>query len=348
MPELRQNRFNKEWVIIATERAKRPEEMGSKREARHLPHYSEKCPFCPGNEHMAPPEVMHINGVGDWQIRVVPNKFSALAREGEPERKITRSQRTMNGVGIHDVIIEGRDHAATTALMSDEQVANIIRCYRTRYLDCAADSRITHITIFKNHGEAAGTSLEHPHSQLIATPVISHQVRDRMYEALRHYDEYGECIFCAVMEEELHSKARLVIVTDHFIALEPFASATPFATQILPRRHMASFGDISDEEIEDLGRVLRKVLAKLYLGLQDPDFNYTIRSAPAENRGVMYYHWYLSIIPRLTRVAGFELGSGMFINTVPPEDAASYLRGIKLPEGNSAEMSAEPEIVANS
>ena len=336
MPELRQNRFNKEWVIIATERAKRPEELCVERSNRKLPHYSEKCPFCPGNEHLAPPEVMHINGSGaDWQIRVVPNKFAALTREGEPERKISRSQRTMNGVGIHDVIIEGRDHAATTGIMSDEQVANIIRCYRTRYRDVSNDPRITHVTIFKNHGEAAGTSLEHPHSQLIATPVISHQVRDRIYEALRHYDEYGECIFCAVMEEELHAKSRLVMVTEHFVAMEPFASSTPFATQILPRRHMASFGDISDEEIEDLGRVLRTILAKLYFGLHNPDFNYTIRSAPAENRGVMYYHWYLSVIPRLTRVAGFELGSGMFINTVLPEEAAGFLRGVKVPDGSA-------------
>ncbi len=331
MPELRQIRFNKEWVIIATERAKRPEELKIKRPPVVLPHYSETCPFCPGNEHMAPPEVMRINGHGDdWQIRVVPNKFAALAREGEPTRKITRSRRTMNGVGIHDVIIEGRDHSATTALVPDSQVVNLLRCYRTRYLELAKDPRITHITIFKNHGVGAGTSLEHPHSQLIGTPVISHQVRDRMYEALRHYDEFGECIFCEVLGEDLHEGTRIVEVGEHFVALEPFASPTPFITHIFPRRHMASFGDIREEEMVDLGRVLRKVLAKLYFGLENPDFNYTIRSAPAENRGVMYYHWYISVIPRLTQVAGFELGSGMFINTVLPEAAAEFLRNVNV------------------
>jgi len=340
MPELRQNWFNKEWVIIATERAKRPEELKLRRERPVLPHYSEKCPFCPGNEHMAPPEVMHLDGDGSaWQIRVIPNKFPALAREGEPVRKITRSRRTMNGVGVHDVIVDGRDHASTTALFSDSQVTNIIRCYKTRYLDLAKDPRITHITIFKNHGTGAGTSLEHPHSQLIATPVISHQVRDRMYEALRHYDEYGECIFCEVLREELADGTRIVEVTDHFVALEPFASPTPFATHIFPRRHMASFGDIRDDEMADLGSVLRVVLAKLYFGLQDPDFNYTIRSAPAENRGVMYYHWYLSVIPRLTQVAGFELGSGMFINTVLPEAAAEFLRNLKVEESTLSHRS---------
>lgn len=341
MPELRQNRFNKEWVIIATERAKRPEEMSVKRDQKVLPHYSEKCPFCPGNEHLAPPEVCRINDHGqEWLIRIVPNKYPALNREGEPFRTISRSHRTLNGVGIHDVIVENRDHAATTALMTDEQVTNILRCYKHRYIDLSMDPRVTHITIFKNHGQGAGTSLEHTHSQLIATPVISHQVRERMYEAIRHYDEFGECIFCEIIGEELNSAERLVMTTEHFVAMEPFASPTPFATYIHPRRHMASFGDINEEELKDLGRVLRTVLAKIYHGLQNPDFNYTIRSSPAEYRGVTYYHWYLSVIPRLTQVAGFELGSGMFINTVLPEAAAEFLRNIKVPEGTEASVAS--------
>src|SRR5262249_15170880 len=163
------------------------------------------------------------------------------------------------------------------------------------------------------HGRDAGTSLEHPHSQLIATPVISHQIRERIQQALNHYDEFGECIFCQMIGEELQEQSRVVMTTEHFVALELFASPTPFCTHIYPRRHMASFGDISAAEIVDLGRVLRTMVAKLYHGLENPDFNFTIRSAPAECVGVRYFHWYVSIIPRLTRVAGFELGSGMFI-----------------------------------
>ena len=151
-----------------------------------------------------------------------------------------------------------------------------------------------------------------------------------MYEALRHYDEFGECIFCEAIKEDLASPARVVVTTQHFFAVEPFASSTPFATYIYPRRHMASFGAISDAEIVDLAKVLKTVLAKLYVGLQNPDLNYTIRTAPHENAGVLYYHWYLSVIPRLTRVAGFELGSGMFINTVLPEAAAEFLRNVKV------------------
>ena len=330
MPELRQNRFTKEWVIMATERARRPEELRVQRESKPLPKYSPTCPFCPGNEHLAPPAVWVSDGTGPWRVRVVPNKFRALAREGEPARKVQRSRRTMNGVGIHDVIVETPDHSVTTALLPTDAICEVLRCYKTRFDAVSADPRVVHVTIFKNHGVAAGTSLEHPHSQLIGTPVISSQVRGRLYEALRHYDEFGECIFCMALKEELAERTRLVATSEHFIALEPFASATPFTTYIYPRRHMASFGGINSAEIADLAGILKTVLAKLYVGLDDPDFNYTIRTAPHENASVIYYHWYISIIPRLTRVAGFELGTGMFINTVLPEAAAEYLRNVKL------------------
>jgi len=329
MPELRQNFFTKEWVIIATERAKRPEQLVSQRTPRHPVAFSPNCPFCPGNEANTPPEILRVPSNGAWQARVIPNKFAALSREAEPKREIHRSRRKIGGFGVHDVIVETPDHSQVIARMPDLEVANILRCYKARYDDLSLDSRIAHITIFKNHGADAGTSLEHPHSQLIASPVISYQVRQRVQEALRHYDDYGECMFCQMVEEEMQEKERIVMVTEHFVALELFASYTPFYTHVYPRRHMASFGDISGPEINDLARVLRMVLAKLYYGLNDPDFNFTIRSAPEEYVGVKYFHWYLSIIPRLTRVAGFELGSGMFINTVLPEAAADFLRNVK-------------------
>ena len=214
--------------------------------------------------------------------------------------------------------------------MSDTHVADILRTYKTRYDELSLDPRIAHVTIFKNHGVDAGTSLEHPHSQLIAAPVISYQVRQRFSEALRHHDDFGICMFCQMIEEELELNERMVLVTEQFVAIEPFASPTPFCTHIYPRRHMASFGDTSAQEIVDLGRVLRTLLAKLYHGLQDPDFNLSVRTAPAECMGVKYFHWYVSVIPRLTRVAGFELGSGMFINTMLPETAAQFLCNLKV------------------
>lgn len=331
MPELRQNFITKEWVIIANERAKRPKELISQKPPQPLAHFVATCPFCPGNEDKTPPEVMRVpaGSSGPWQVRVVPNKFSALERETQPTRTIHRSRRSIGGFGVHDVIIETPDHSQVTALLDDAHVANVLRAYKSRYDELSLDPRIAQVIIFKNHGIDAGTSLEHPHSQLIATPVISSQVRGRFQIALQHYDDYGICIFCQMIEEELAEEERVVLATEHFVVFEPFASSTPFATHIFPRRHMASFGDISTAEVNDLARVLRKVLGKVYHGLGNPDFNYTLRSAPAELHEVKYFHWYVSVIPRISRVAGFELGSGMFINSVPPESAAEFLRNVK-------------------
>jgi UDPglucose--hexose-1-phosphate uridylyltransferase len=330
MPELRQNFMTKEWVVIATERAKRPDQMAVHRPAKPLPSFLENCPFCPGHENQTPPEILRLPDGEGWKVRVVPNKFAALSPDAKPERIIRRTMRSMGGFGEHDVIVETPDHSLAMARMTDQHVADILRVYKTRYDQLSLDPRIAHVTIFKNHGADAGTSLEHPHSQMIATPVISYQVRQRFQEAMQHYDDFGCCMFCQLIEEELSDGQRLVLESEHFAAVELFASPAPFFTHIYPKRHMASFGDISAVEMADLGRVLRGLLAKLYYGLDNPDFNLTIRTAPAECVGVRYFHWYMSVIPRLTRTAGFELGSGMFINTVIPEQAADFLRNVKV------------------
>jgi len=331
MPELRQNFFTKEWVIIATERAKRPEDLITHRVITPAPAFLETCPFCPGNENKTPPEVLRYPAKGDrWQVRVIPNKFAALSSDIQPTRSLQHLRRRVEGFGFHEVIVDSPDHSACMAQLSDEQVANILGMYRQRYNALSLDHRINHITIFKNHGLDAGASLQHPHSQVIATPVIPSQVRHRLFEALRHYDDVGECMFCHMVEREIEDKTRVVLKSERFVAMEVFASATPFATHIFPLRHMASFGDISEMEMNDLAHTLRALLAKIYVGLENPDLNFTIRSAPAEYAGARHFHWYVSVIPRLTRVAGFELGSGMFINTVLPEAAAEYLRKIAI------------------
>ena len=327
MPELRHNVLNREWVIIATERAKRPHEFVRKDDGKRVnPPYVASCPFCPGNEQMTPPATLVVPDNGSWKVRVTPNKFAALSYEGERQRTFEGIRRTVTGVGVHEVIIESPDHSKSTALLEDSQVETLIDAYLDRFNFASQDPRVEQVTIFKNHGLAAGTSLEHPHSQIIGSPVITSQIRDRMINALHHFDEYGECIFCRVLEVELREKARIVIETGHFVAFVQFAALTPFSMMIMPRRHMACFSEISEAEAADLARILRRTLAKLYFGLNDPDFNYAVRTAPIEACGVKYFHWYLSIIPRLTRVAGFELGSGMFINTSLPEENASFLR----------------------
>ncbi len=329
MPELRQNFFTKEWVIIATERAKRPEELATRRTAQPLSAFVADCPFCPGNESKTPQEVVRYPASGEpWAVRVIPNKFAALSSEVQPTRSLQHLRRRIAGFGFHEVIIDSPDHSRYMGLLPDAQVATILRVYKERYNALSFDHRVNHITIFKNHGADAGASLQHPHSQLIATPVIPSQVRHRLNEALRHYDDVGECMFCQMVASEVEDQTRIVLKSERFVAMEVFASATPFATHIFPLRHMASFGDISEMELNDLARVLRTLLAKLYVGLENPDLNFTVRSGPAEYSGARHFHWYVSVIPRLTRVAGFELGSGMFINTVLPEAAAEFLRKV--------------------
>lgn len=332
MPEFRQNPITREWVIIATERARRPDQFAAKEKPARLPSYVATCPFCPGNEHMTPPETFRLAAGDGWLVRAVPNKFSVLATEGGHWRRIEGLKRSAAGVGKHEVIVETPDHSLTTALLSLTQVENIVRSYKERYLELASSNGgIELVTIFKNHGAGAGTSLEHPHSQLIATPIISPQVRSRLEETLRHFDEAGECIFCHLLRDELEEGTRVITQNEHFVAYIPYAQLSPFALLIFPKRHMAAFSEIGDDEIAGLARILKDVLARLYHGLQNPDFNYTIRTAPCENRYVRYYHWYVSVIPRLTKVAGFELGSGFFVNVTLPEANAEFLRNVKLP-----------------
>ena len=329
MSELRHNVLTREWVIIATERAKRPHEFARKDDQKRVnPPYVPSCPFCPGNEQMTPPATFVIPDHGSWRLRVTPNKFAALSYDGERQRSFEGIRRTVTGVGIHEIIIESPDHSKSIGLLQDSQVETLIDAYLNRFNFASQDPRVEQVTIFKNHGLAAGTSLEHPHSQIIGCPVITSQIRDRMINALHHFDEFGECIFCRVLEVELREKTRIVMETQHFVTFVQFAALTPFSMLIMPRRHMSCFSEITGVEAADLARILRRTLAKLYYGLMDPDFNYTIRTAPREACGVKYFHWYLSIIPRLTKVAGFELGSGMFINTSLPEENASFLREV--------------------
>jgi len=334
MPEIRQNIISRQWVIIASERARRPDQFKQEGSVRvELPSYVPTCPFCPKNEKMTPLET-YRTPPGDpmssnWRVRAVPNKFAALSAEGELVRMNVGLKRTISGVGQHEVIVESPDHSTTLARMDDAEVEQAIAAYLQRAQSVLDDSRVEHVTLFKNHGPAAGTSLEHPHAQLIGTPVIPHEVRDRLETALGFYDDTGRCIFCATLEEEREEGIRIVEENEHFTAFIPFAALSPFHLWIYPRRHSASFLGMSDEEIPSLARILRRTLRRLYDGLSDPDYNLIIRTAPKESEQVRYYHWYLSIVPRLTKTAGFEMGSGMFINTASPEESAQFLRGVE-------------------
>jgi len=234
--------------------------------------------------------------------------------------------RSITGVGYHEVLIEHPHHHQTLALMELAQIERVICAFRSRYRQIRQDHRIEAIVIFKNHGVKAGTSLEHPHSQLAGLPIVPFQFRVRVDEAIRYFDDHGSCLFCDTIADELNSGDRLISKTQYFVAFIPYAALSPFHIWVFPLRHTSSFEDMSDAEMADFAQILKTVLAKLYFALGNPDYNFTIRSSPTGERDTEYFHWYLAIIPHVSRIAGFELGSGMYINTALPEDSAKFLR----------------------
>ncbi len=280
---------------------------------------------------MTPPETYRVAGVrGGWRVRVTPNKFAALVPGDFKDLKVEDGlERRMTGLGVHEVIVETPSHNTAIAFLSKAHVRDLLLTYRERYREIEKATQLEQVVIFKNHGVAAGTSLEHPHSQLIATPIVPSNIRYRMEQAVRYYDEHRECLYCRMMRDEIEEGTRVVQETRHHVAFVPFAAMSPFHMWIMPKRHCAAYSGISDAEAADLAALLRSVLGKLYAGLRDPDYNYAIRSAPGESRHVRYFHWYLSIVPRVTKMAGFEIGSGMFINTALPESSAKFLRAQK-------------------
>ena len=332
MPEIRSNPITGDWVIIATERAKRPEEFTVKAVRRELPARDPECPFCPGNESRTPEEQFRISGPdGGWLVRAVPNRFAALATAGTAERHVSGFRTCLDGVGLHEVIVETPAHDASMARLSVPHVERVLEAYRHRLRAFYKDRRIEHVILFKNHGEAAGTSLVHPHSQIVGMPVLPSQLRARLEEAMRHWGNFGECLYCRTLREELREGVRVVAQNGSFAAFVPYAALSPFHVWVFPRHHSAYFGDVTDGQLAELAALLREVLARIGVALNDPDYNYVLRSLSPQEGALKYFHWYISLVPRVTKAAGFELGTGMFINTALPEASAEFLRRVAVP-----------------
>ncbi len=333
MPELRKDPIIGRWVIIATERAKRPDDF-SKAEKKQLK--KGFCPFCEGNEDKTPPEIYAVRKGGgkntsNWKIRVVPNKFPALSPEGEVRKKEIGIYQYMDGVGKHEVIIESPKHYKSLHNMTKREIELIIETYKKRYLALKLDEKLRYILIFKNYGEEAGASLSHSHSQIIATPIVPKRVSEELYGARYYFNENRSCVFCDMIKQEKRHKERLVFDSEHFLAFTPYASRFPFEVWILPKRHTAFFETITQEEIKSLSKTFKFVFSRLHSVLNDPPYNYILHTAPASMSDkwptMEYdYHWHIEIIPKLTKVAGFEWGTGFYINPMKPEDAARYLR----------------------
>jgi UDPglucose--hexose-1-phosphate uridylyltransferase len=327
MSELRQDPSTRDWVVIAPERGLRPHLVA---QPEPLPPGTTEttCPFCPGHEAETPPEVWRLpsDQTEPWRVRVVPNRFPVLAPDGDARRQISPDGFVrMPGIGRHEVIVESPDHSADLSRADDAAVLAVLEAYRARYRALRTEGAGV-ILIFRNHGARAGTSISHPHSQIIAAPVVPVQVRHRFDVAMQHYDDLGTCLYVDLLERELHDGRRVVLETPAFVAFQPFASIAPFETWIMPRAVQPAFGEARDAALEKLAPVFRRVLAGLADVLGDPNYNAIIQSAPPGDESREYFVWHIRIIPRLSTPAGIELGSGMAINPTLPEEAADRLR----------------------
>jgi len=341
MPELRKDPIIGRWVIIATERARRPDQFT---EYIHDPEEKKACPFCEGKEGNTPPEIYAIrprnstrNGPG-WDLRVVPSISPFLRVEGDLDRRGNGVYDVMNGVGAHEIVIETNEHIANMADLSEEQITRVLNCYSDRIVDLEKDTRLKYVLVFKNYGKGSGgTGIRHARSQLIATPVNPKRVKEELAGSRLYYEYHERCVFCDLIKQELAQKERVILDFDGFVAVSPFAARFPFETWILPKKHCCDYTCMDAESRRNLARVLKAVLLKLKIGLNDPDYNYVIHTAPFRRQKMGYwktidqdYHWHIEIMPRLTKVAGFEWGTGFYICPLPPEETAKFLREVKI------------------
>lgn len=328
MPELRKDPVVGRWVIIAPERITRPQLLAT------TAAFDETLydPFLEGNEDATPYEIIAYRNAGSepngpgWRVRVIPNKFPALKVEEAMNKRGEGIYDMISGVGAHEVIIECPHRETSMARLSVENIQEILWVYRDRLVDLKRDSRLVHCLIFKNKGAMAGASLDHSHSQLIASPIVPIAIEEELKGAEAFYRYRGRCIFDDMLQQELSSETRVVIDSPNFAVICPYASRFPFETWILPKLHSSHFENIQRQGIEELGRVLKEALMRLDKAVDDPPYNYVIHTAPFDSQELKHYHWHIEIIPRLTGIAGFEWGSGFYINPIPPEEAARVLR----------------------
>ncbi|KPL12063.1 hypothetical protein AMJ85_02135 [candidate division BRC1 bacterium SM23_51] len=340
MSTLRKDPVSSGWVIIAEGRETRPKDLASE-SAR--PSKLESCPFCGGKESETPPEIAAFRKEGTkpdtpgWSVRAIANKYAALHIEGDLDRRGEGIYDLMNGIGAHEVIVETPEHDAHMAYYPREKMKEIIWMYIRRYRDLFGDDRFRYIQVFRNYGAGAGASLEHPHSQLIALPITPRWVKEELNCALAYYRLKERCLFCDIVRQETHDRQRVVFENDSFVTIEPFASKFPFETWLFPKEHNHDFALTTEQQVTDLAQALQRTLFAIAECLNDPPLNFIIHSAPrlteydlrvTDITVEMDYHWHIEIYPRLTRMAGFEWGTGFYINPMLPEKAAEALRRI--------------------
>ncbi|MBI2548598.1 galactose-1-phosphate uridylyltransferase [Candidatus Woesearchaeota archaeon] len=329
MPELRKDYILEQWAIIATERGKRPDEFRHSEQQQKIPNYQKTCFFCPGNEHMTPPEITRItketgtvgkNGNGEdkagWLIRVFPNKFPAVVAEGNPQIQTHNTFFTFaSAYGYHEVVVETPEHDKQLADLSEEHIAKVFFVYQERITALNAKQHIPYVQVFKNYGAEAGTSIQHTHSQIIAYNVLPQRIQEKIH-AIKNYNS---CPYCAIIQTEKNSY-RAVFETPEVVCFTPYASRFPFEIWLFSKRHVQGMDELSPEEMKSLAVLLKKILQKLQH--LNASYNMVINYAPEGTN----LHFHIEILPRLTTWAGFELGTGTTINPVTPEEAATFYR----------------------
>jgi UDPglucose--hexose-1-phosphate uridylyltransferase len=331
MGELRRDPIVGRWVIVDTDNPNAPADF-------NYDQYVPKgglCPFCYGNEFMTPPEIncfrdpnTHANTPG-WTVRVVANKFAALQIEGSLERRGIGIYDMSNGVGAHEVLIETPYHAKDLPDLLPEEVENYFKMCCARCQDLAKDERFKYLMLFRNYGSAAGATLEHPHTQIVALPMVPKNALEELHGAKEYFNYRERCIFCDIIRQELQEKDRLVLENKYFLSFCPFVSRFPFEIMIIPKKHSGNFSLMSAEEIKALAEIMQGTLRKLKKVFENISYNYIIHSSPinSELEGE-YYHWHIELMPKLTQVAGFEWGTGFYLDSTSPELAAQYLKAV--------------------
>ncbi|PWT88648.1 MAG: galactose-1-phosphate uridylyltransferase [Acidobacteria bacterium] len=325
--ELRKDPVTGRWVIISAERAKRPigfQETIVERSGGF-------CPFCEGNEQHTPPELLAYRNGSErdqpgWSLRVVSNKYPALQIEGELNREGEGMFDKMSGIGAHEVIVETPQHDQTLAKMPLKNIENLFWAFRDRVLDLKKDKRFRYILLFKNEGHAAGASLEHSHSQIIALPIIPKLAGEEIAGAKAYFQYKERCVYCDIIMQERNEQSRIIEENPDFVALSPFAPRFPFETWVLPKQHGAFFEDAQKREYEHLAKMLKSLLLKMDKVLESPPYNMIIHSSPFYENTQDFYHWHMELMPKMSKIAGFEWGTGFYINPTPPEEAAQFLR----------------------
>lgn len=340
MPELRKDLIRDKWVVIATDRALKPNDFPINKIGMQDAEFNGFCPFCEGNESFTPDEIAACrsdqsqpNSSG-WKVRTVPNKFSAFQLEGVLEKTETGIYSRYNGLGEHEVVVETPVHGIDLHQYSQASIEMIINMLKTRYNALCQDERIKYIHIYKNQGLFAGASLGHSHSQIVGLPIVP----DENGGIIKYYNQTGRCLLCDIIEQEEKSRQRIIHATDNFLLVCPYASRFSYETCIIPRLHTAHFGEINDEQIGELAKLLKNFVAGMIKCLNNPSYNLVIVTAPVNVTGATdAHHWYIEISPRLIVTAGLEIGTGFYVNPAAPEVSAGMLREYLLKELNDKE-----------